>query len=379
VSRIRVVHLITKLELGGAQRNTIFTCENLDPGKFEAWLMSGEGGILLPDMKEGFSYVKDLVREIRPLRDFRAYRFLVEEFRKLKPDVVHTHSSKAGILGRMAAKNAGVSFTVHSVHGFSFSPHQSFIKRTLFKLMEKYAAPLTDHFIFVARGDMQTAEAMGLLKKASASLIRSGFDFSRFTGRKESITAVKKKYNIGKDDFVCGIIAPFKPQKGLHNLIRIATHVLRRDNKVLFFIAGDGEQREELEYELKISGMADRFRLPGFIHDIENVIPIFDIGVSTALWEGLPQSLVQMRLLKKAVVATDIPGNNEIIRDGLNGFTVKVDHIEEFADKILYLKDRMAVRNAFASYEEDLTGWDGNEMVRAQEDLYAKLMRRKEN
>ena len=152
--------------------------------------------------------------------------------------------------------------------------------------------------------------------------------------------------------------------------------MLERDKDVLFFIAGDGDLRKELESELDRYGIRGRFRLPGFINEIEEVIPVFDIGVSTSLWEGLPQSLVQLRLLKKAVVATDISGNNEIIKNGLNGFTVKVNNITEFADKILYLKDKDGIRNSFASYAEDLENWDGNAMVSSQEELYFSLLQR---
>ncbi len=383
MNRIRVIHLITKLELGGAQRNTIFTCENLDRKRFDVFLMSGEGGILKPDISkinagrndsnDRFVYIKDLIREINPLRDLRAYRCMIKEFNRLKPGIVHTHSSKAGILGRLAAKKANVPFVVHSVHGFSFSPYQHILKRTIFRIFEKFTARFTDHFIFVSKGDIPAGEKLGLFKRSSYSLIRSGFDFGKFLNVKSDIAEIKKKYNIKESDFICGVIAPFKPQKGLHNLIRIAENVLRRDKRVLFFIAGDGGLRKELESELARSGIRDRFRLPGFINEIEKVIPVFDLGISTALWEGLPQSLVQLRLLKKAVVATDISGNNEIVKNGLNGFTVKVNNITEFADKILYLKDKEGIRNSFASYDEDLEDWDGNAMVNSQEELYISM------
>lgn len=388
MKKIRVLHLITKLELGGAQRNTIYTCENLDREKFDVFLISGAEGILSPDLKkinkgrgdseERFRLAEDLVREINPLRDLRAYMFLKREFKRLKPDIVHTHSSKAGIIGRIAAKRAGVPFVIHSVHGFSFSPFQSFLKRGIYKMIEKAVSRFTDHFIFVSEGDVASAEKLKLIKKGSFSLIRSGFDFGRFRKPGTPSVDVRGKYNIGKDDFVCGVIAPFKEQKGLFDLIKIASDVLEQDRSLLFFIAGDGDLRSRIELELEKAGIGDRFVMPGFVHDIENVISFFDIGISTSLWEGLPQSLVQMRLMKKAVVATDIPGNNEIIKDGINGYTIKVDSGGEFAEKILYLKKNDELRNAFSGHEEDLSDWDGNSMVRSQEDLYSSLMKRGE-
>lgn len=384
MKKTRVIHLITKLELGGAQRNTIFTCENLDRKKFEVYLMSGQGGILTPDidkMKKGgneseekFIFVKDLIREINPGRDLKAYRYLKSEFIRLKPDIVHTHSSKAGIIGRIAAKRAGVSVVIHSVHGFSFSPFQPFLKRSIYRMIEKFVSRFTDHYIFVSEGDIVSAKKLKLMNRASFSLIRSGFDFKRFKNPGIDPAAAREKYNISKDDFVCGVIAPFKHQKGLTDLVRIASLVLEKDKNILFFIAGDGDLRGQIESELENAEIMGRFRMPGFIHDIENIIPLFDIGVSTALWEGLPQSLVQLRLLKKAVVVTDIPGNNEIIKDNVNGYTVNVKSIKEFGDKILYLKRNSDKRNILSSHEDDLDNWDGEVMVKSQEDLYFSLM-----
>ena len=345
--------------------------------------MAGVGGILTPDvvkMKKGgiesenkFILVKDLIREIDPVRDLKAYRFLKSEFKRIKPDIVHTHSSKAGIIGRIAAKRAGVPVVIHSVHGFSFSPFQPFLKRSIYRTIEKFVSRFTDHFIFVSEGDIVSAKKLKLMNRASFSLIRSGFDFKRFKKPEIGHVAVREKYNISKDDFVCGVIAPFKPQKGLTDLIRIASLVLERDKNIIFFIAGDGDLRGLIESKLKNAGIMDRFRMPGFINDIESVIPFFDIGVSTALWEGLPQSLVQLRLMKKAVVVTDIPGNNEIVKNNVNGYIVKVNSIKEFGDKILYLKNNSDKRNILASHKDDLDSWDGEVMVKSQEDLYFSL------
>jgi glycosyltransferase involved in cell wall biosynthesis len=187
---------------------------------------------------------------------------------------------------------------------------------------------------------------------------------------------LKEKYQLPGNSFVCGIIAPFKPQKGLFHLLDIAARVISRNPAVMFFLAGDGEQRLELEAELRRRGISGNFRLPGFIDDIENVIDCFAIGVSTALWEGLPQSLVQLRLKKKAVVASDIPGNREVIRDGVNGCIVPLSDHERFAAAILKLAADPVLRNRLGGYDkEDFSEWDAAVMVKRQEDLYQRLLR----
>ena len=157
--KITVVHLITKLELGGAQLNTIYTAEHLDPLRYDVYLLSGAGGPLKSRLDELDRQVTvpALVREIHCGRDLQVLFSLLRFFKHIRPQIVHTHSSKAGIIGRLAAHLAGIPVIVHSVHGFSFSPFQSFFKRNFYLLAEKFCSRLTSHFIFVAQSDMNLA------------------------------------------------------------------------------------------------------------------------------------------------------------------------------------------------------------------------------
>jgi len=374
--RVVVIHLITKLELGGAQLNTVYTAEHLDPLRFDTYLFSGPGGVVTARLAgaDRMVIIPALNRNIRPVKDLLALFSLICLFKNIKPRIVHTHSSKAGILGRLAAFAARVPIVIHSVHGFSFSPLQSFFKRKFYLYFEKFCRPLTSHFIFVAESDIRTARAHKLLGD-NYSLIRSGFPLQKFRNRLQDIAALKEKYQLPDDSFVCGIIAPFKPQKGLFQLLDIAARVISQNPAVVFFIAGDGEQRQGLEAELRRRGITQNFRMPGFMPDIEDAIDCFDIGVSTALWEGLPQSLVQFRLKKKAVVASDIPGNREVIRAGLTGYLLPLHDPERFAAAILKLAADPALRNRLGGYDdEDFSEWDADVMVHRQEELYQRLL-----
>ena len=374
--KITVVHLITKLELGGAQLNTIYTAEHLDPLRYDVYLLSGAGGSLKSRLDELDRQVTvpALVREVHCVRDAQVLFSLLRFFKHIRPQIVHTHSSKAGIIGRLAAHLAGIPVIIHSVHGFSFSPCQSFLKRNFYLLAERICSRLTSHFIFVAQSDMSLARKIKLVTK-NYSLIRSGFPMEKFIGRNENPQVMKNKYALTDGHFVCGIIAPFKPQKGLFHLIEIAARVIEQNPAVIFFIAGDGEQRRELENELQRHGISQNFRLPGFIKDVENAIDCFDIGLSTALWEGLPQSLVQLRLKKKAVIASDIPGNREVVRDGESGYLLPVDDHERFAAAILKLAADPVLRNRLGDYDgDDFSEWDAALMVCRQEELYQRLL-----
>ncbi len=378
MKKIKVVHIITKLELGGAQVNTIYTYEHLDDTEFDVYLLSGSGGILTGRIqkRDKFIIIKDLVREINPVKDMRAFSQIKRILKKIKPHIIHTHSSKAGIIGRIVAlslRRKGIPAAIHSVHGFPFSPFQSFLKRKLFEWTEKIAARLTTHFVFVAKDDIRIARKKKILKKDNYSLIRSGFPLGKFLTKIKDTKSLRAKYNIRERDFVCGIIAPFKPQKGLFHLIDIAELVLAKRKDVVFFTAGDGDLRPEIEAELKKRDIFNHFRLPGFIFAIEEAIDLFDIGISTALWEGLPQSLVQLRLKRKAVVVSDIPGNREVVRENRNGYLVDVSDHKVFAQKILYLIENPGERERLALFNEDFSHWDADFMVRAQEKLYRSM------
>jgi glycosyltransferase involved in cell wall biosynthesis len=375
-NRITVVHLITKLEMGGAQLNTLYTVENLNSLRFDVHLLCGPGGVLKSRLADDgrLIVVSELDREVRFGKDLQALAQITRFFKSLRPMIVHTHSSKAGILGRLAAHLAGVPVVIHSVHGFSFSPFQSHFKRFFYRFAERACRRLTTHFVFVSNCDIDLARRKKLVT-GNYSLIRSGFPLEKFSGRNDDPAALRAKYDLPAGCFVCGIVAPFKPQKGLFHLAAIADIVIKRNPTIFFFIAGDGAQRHELENELQRRGIACNFRLPGFIRDVENAMDCFDIGISTALWEGLPQSLVQLRLKKKALVASDIPGNREVIRDGENGFLLPVGDHERFAAAILRLSAEPGLRQKMESCGgEDFSEWSADVLVARQEELYQRMV-----
>ena len=367
--------MITKMELGGAQVNTLYTFESLNPSMFETYLLCGNNGLLNTKVKkkETFFIIPDLIRNIRPFRDFRAFMQIRKKLKAINPHILHTHSSKAGFLGRLAGRMAKVPVIIHSVHGFSFSPFHSFLKRAVYKGIEKMVASITSHYIFVSREDMQIARKLKLIND-NFSLIRSGFPLNGFQTSKTDINSLRKRYNIRQKDFVCGIIAPFKPQKGLHHVIEIAGLITRTTKNIVFFLAGDGELRTKLETEIRKKNLNQFFRMPGFIHDIAPVIELFDCGLSCALWEGLPQSIVQMRLKKKPVVVSDIPGHKEIITDNLNGFLIKTGEHELFTKNILQLKNNPELKRKIGGFQDNFEEWNPEFMVRRQEELYVKLL-----
>ncbi len=373
-----IAHLITKLELGGAQVNTMHTFRSLDRNRFQVHLLSGPGGLLTAEVEkeENFHLLTCLRRRLNPLLDLAALVQVYRRLRRIKPDLVHTHSAKAGIIGRWAAFLARVPLIVHSVHGFSFSPFHSRSTRICYAWLEKITSLVTDHLVFVAEHDLRLAREMGLGRTGN-SLIRSGFPCEPFLESKPE-NQLKKKLGIPGQNLVCGIIAPMKAQKGLDHLARIAALVLRQRGDVSFLFLGDGVLKDDFRRQLADFGILSNFIMPGFRRDVHRYIALFDLGVSTALWEGLPQSLVQMRLMKKPLVVSNIPGNAEVVHDGGNGFLIPVQEHEKFAEAILCLVEDLNLRKRMADYPDgDFAEWRAENMVRRQEELYLQLSENK--
>src|SRR3989339_352800 len=206
--KLKVAHIITLLELGGAQENTLYTCEHLDSNKFDVLLICGKGGILDEKTKNINTYfVKALIREINPISDLTAFINIYKILKKEKPDIIHTHSSKAGIIGRWAAYFAKVPKKIHTFHGFGFHDFQNFLVKNIYILTERITANITDHFIAVSYENI----AKGLKNKIGSeekySMIRSGIKLQSYHLQ---IDIKKKKQELGiTDEKVVGMVACF--------------------------------------------------------------------------------------------------------------------------------------------------------------------------
>src|SRR2546426_5656779 len=210
-----VCHIITKLELGGAQQSTLFTVSHLDASRFRAVLITGEPGMLDQDAKAlpgvDFYQVPTMVCPLRPWRDLRALVFLTVLLRTMKPTIVHTHSSKAGVLGRLAAWFAGVPIIIYAIHGFGFTRYQHPLLRHLLLSVERIVARFTTRFFAVSEANCQQGVALGLFPAGRCTVIRSGVDLAAFRQTCVNVAAKKEDLGLEPSGPVVGMIAPFKP------------------------------------------------------------------------------------------------------------------------------------------------------------------------
>ncbi|MFN3550540.1 MAG: glycosyltransferase family 4 protein [Endomicrobiia bacterium] len=394
--KIKVLHIITKLELGGAQQNTLYTVENLNKEKFDVCLISGCGGILDEKAKlisktknVKLFFVKNLIREINPIKDFIALIELIILLNKIKPDIVHTHSSKAGILGRWATFFVNVIYKIrnkknvkiiHTFHGFAFSAYHKFFIRWVYIFLEFFTAIISDKLIFVSNDNIKTAKMykIGNLKKYI--LIRSGIKISNFyvSDKDKSLRFLKKEeLGILEAEKVITTIGPFKPQKNLSDFIKIAKIISDKlsEMKIRFLIIGDGEQRNFLISLSKKLNVEEKIKFLSWQKNVKEFLVITDIFVMTSLWEGLPRSAVEALVCGVPVVAYSVDGLNDIIKSGTNGFLVKPKDIFSLAEKIIFLLTNNEVYNNIKKNTTQTIdkSFDIDYMVLQQENLYFEL------
>ncbi len=376
---VPVAHIITKLELGGAQQNTLFTVANLDPGRFRRILVTGEPGLLDPEARAipetQFHQIPTLVRPIRPLADARALVALTRLLLKLRPAIVHTHSSKAGILGRWAARLAGVPILIHSIHGFGFTRYQHPVVRAALLAMERSAARFTTRFFAVSEANRQLGIDLGVFPPERATVLRSGIDVEACRNVRVDRDAKRRELGCRPGGPLVGMVAPLKPQKAPVDFVRMAGLIHHRYPDAQFVLVGDGELRPAVEAEITSLGLSSVFHLVGWRRDVPEILHCLDVFVLTSLWEGLPRVCLEALSSGIPVVCTSVDGTPEVVRDGINGFLLAAGDVRAMAKRVVDLLSEPDRARAMGAAGTALPAqFDIREMVRQQEREYLSLL-----
>jgi glycosyltransferase involved in cell wall biosynthesis len=373
-SRLKVLLVITRLELGGAQRVVLHTAGHLDRESFEVALAWGPGDRLDPEaaaIDDLQRYpVPPLVRPVAPLSDLHAARELRRIMRSFRPDVVHTHSSKAGILGRFAAHREGVPAVVHTIHGFGFTPLQPPPMRLAFRTVEKALARWTDHFITVSESDRRRGVETRLFAADRSTVIRAGIDLAAFRAASGG-GAVRDRLGVPRAAPLVTQVGNFKPQKAPLDFVRVAAAVAAEHPDAWFVMVGDGPLRPAAEELARSLGVADRVMFCGWWDDVPSLLDATTVAVLTSVHEGLPCSVVEALAAGVPVVATAVDGTVEVVRSGDNGYLAPVGDIAALANAVSRVIGDPAERTRLAaSARSGLDEFDRDVMVRQQEELY---------
>jgi glycosyltransferase involved in cell wall biosynthesis len=341
------VHIITQLELGGAQEIALLFCRHLRTVGFDVHLVAGHGGMLDGEARQmlgdAFHHDANLARTVRPLDDLTSVRSLTSLLRELRmksgrPMIVHTHSSKAGIVGRWAAWLAGVEIRVHSIHGFGFNEWQPWWVRRTYQAAEQVTAAITHAFCPASEANRRVAEAVGLLRgDKPAVVLPEAIEIEEYVPREGEALRARAELGLAGDTPLVGMVACLKPQKAPLDFVKIAARVQSAHPQAHFFLAGDGMLRSEMESEIARCGLSDRFHLLGWRRDVRALLGAADILVLTSLWEGLPRAVLQGMAASKPIVATRVDGTPEAIEDGRNGFLLAPHDVDGFAERVARL------------------------------------------
>ena len=343
--RIRVAIVITRLDLGGAQEVALETAARLDAARFDVRLLAGPGGLLdgqaAQRLKAGFVPVPSLVHPVHPLSDLRALLWLWNYFRREDIQVVHTHSSKAGLLGRVAAWLARVGRIVHTVHGWSFNDEQSGALFSFYRSWERWLARITDILAVVAQSCRDKGLLNGVGRADQYALLRAAVDLPAWAAVKRSrgaaLAALRQgpRPLRGAPKFIVGCIANCKAQKNPLDFVRVAARVLKQVPGAAFVYVGDGPLRPEAEALAKELGLGSRVRFIGWHKDPRALAVGFDVFLLTSLYEGLPCVFPQVLVQGTPVVATGVDGAAEIVREGVNGYLCQPRDVEALAERVI--------------------------------------------
>jgi glycosyltransferase involved in cell wall biosynthesis len=385
---MRVTHIITRLVIGGAQENTLATINGLrQKAGVEVNLISGptigpEGSLenearkVFGNRPSNFTIVPELVRPVHPLKDFIALRKLEAVLREQQPDLVHTHSGKAGILGRLAAKRAGVPVIIHHIHGPSFGPFQGVLANFAFTAAERHAAKVTDHFFCSAAAMTKLYLAAGIGKPEMFTRIFSGFDLEPFLKAVNDL-ALRQKLGLGENDFVIGKIGRLFKLKGHTDLVSVFAKILPQVPHARLLFVGDGVLRGDLEKQVHQLGLNGKVIFAGLVPpgDVARYVGIMDCLAHLSYREALSRALPQALAAGKPVVAYDFDGADEVCLENQTGFVVRTGDFESVAEKLLVLARNPALRETFgrtgAAFVKE--NFSVEKMVADQYTVYQKL------
>jgi glycosyltransferase involved in cell wall biosynthesis len=343
---MRVTHVITRLIVGGAQENTVATVLGLQKKpEIETDLLAGptfgpEGSLesIFHSNAKLLTVVSDLVRPVHPFRDVMALMRLTRIFRRTRPDIVHTHSGKAGVLGRLAASRAGVPIIIHTIHGPSFGPFQGSLANMIFLAAERRAGAVTTHFISVAEAMTRQYLAAGIGRPENYTRIYSGFDLDPFLNASNDLQ-LRSRLGIAPVDFVIGMIARLFKLKGHDELIDAAPEILKRHPQTKFLLVGDGALRQKLQDRVKEMGLEKSFVFTGLVApgEISRYVGVMDVVTHLSRREGLARALPQALAARRPVVACDCDGASEVCISGLTGFLIRPGDAGELAARLAQL------------------------------------------
>ena len=380
---IRILHIHTLPIVSGSGINTFLSMQGMDKTLYEVDLACAPGGRLIPLVEENHMEVrtfKNMVQPLRPFKDTLALIDLTAFLRKNPYHIVHTHNSKAGFLGRLAAKLVGVPVIVHTVHGFAFHDEEPLWRQMLFRNLERLASRWSDRMIFISQPLIDWALKDHIVGEDKITKIYSGIQLDKFHPVKsEEKDQIRSKWSLQKEEAVVGIVSKLWEGKG-HTVLIEAFKLLKekiKDAKLV--IVGEGYLYDELFRRVGNNGLRDSVLFTGFQMDVSEIIATFDVAVLPSFFEGMGRVILEAMAMEKPIVASRVGGIPDLIDEGINGLLVRPGDARELADALeRVLSDNgLAKKLGKEGRKKIKDQFSADVMVRSIEKLYRELLARK--
>ncbi len=368
--KMRVMQMIDRAFLGGGQVTVLTLARNLDAAGFEVLVATEAEGPLVDELRK--SGIRHVPVDIRKKKGIFEVRGLAGMLRENTIDVLHTHGGVAGLFGRLAARKAGVPAIVHTIHGIHYLHYRNPFVRRASLALEKRLSGFTDAVIFVSESDFEKGIEYGLARPGKARLIRNGVDFPP---SRPGFDRVAKRAELGAEGPLVAAVSRLHRQKGLIYLLRALPAVVKARPDLRAVLAGGGDLESGLRAEANRLGLGGRLAFLGERADVAEILAAADVFVLPSLWEGLPYAVIEAAAAGTPIVASDIDGVREVVRNGETGVLVPAGHPEKLADAIIGLVENPERARALAdrARREIPPLYSVDRMIRETESLYLAL------
>ncbi|HOJ76955.1 MAG TPA: glycosyltransferase family 4 protein [Bacillota bacterium] len=322
---------------GGVKNYISMLLKNMDRSKYEQVLVCSLDYDYndFADLVDCFEYV-DMIREISIWKDICCLIKLRRIIKKYKPDVIYLHSSKAGALGRLA--NIGIRNTVlYNPHGWPFNMHCSSGKQTLYRLVEKALALLTDHIVVISDAEKKSALINGICRQSKMRVVYNGIDIDEYNNLSKSFLLTRSLLGIPEEAYVIGAVGRLSKQKAPDTFVKAAALIKKEIPSAYFILVGDGEDRKQIEKIIKENNLDNCLLITGWVKNSYEYINLFDQALLLSRWEGFGLALAEYMISRKPIIATRVDAIPDIISDGENGLLVEVDNIDHICNTVVKL------------------------------------------
>jgi glycosyltransferase involved in cell wall biosynthesis len=389
---MKIVHVITRLIVGGAQENTLLSCRGQHQRGHDVTLITGpstgpEGSLVTRAAAEGYRIIElpKLVRAVRPITDISATRRLIKLYRQLSPDIIHTHSSKAGILGRIAAAKYNAKLPpprraaiVHTIHGLAFTASKSALVNHAYRLAEKFTAPLTHRIVCVATAMADQSLAAHVGQPHQYTTVYSGMDTQPFLDAHLTRDAVRRELAIAPTDVIVGTIARLFHMKGHDDILAIAPTLCQRFPHLRFLWVGDGILRETFQRRILALGLSSRFIFTGLVPPtrVPALTGAMDILLHPSYREGLARAIPQGQLAGCPVIAYDVDGNREGLLHNQTGYMIPLSDTHALSTSLAHLLENPSLRTTMAAAGQSFAAarFSTEAMINGLESAYAQAL-----